>query len=60
MGAFDEVGREFLAEEVEVDGVLGRSVLGPGLGEAVRKEGGELLDVLGGEVLGVELEFVHL
>jgi len=30
-----------------------------GLGEAVWEERGEFLDVLGGEVLGVEFEFFH-
>ena len=58
--SLDDATGEFLAQLVEVDGLGDAALLVPCLGDAVGKELGQLVDVLGGQVGSVQFELFHL
>ena len=55
----DDIGRQFLLQKVEINRPPDRAIGPLGLGDAVRKKGGDALDIRGGEVGGGEVEAVH-
>lgn len=50
---------EFLTKLIEVHSPCERAVFAARLRDAIGEDGGDLLDVLGGQVWGVEFEFIH-
>jgi len=55
----DDGAGEFLAQLVEVDGLGDAALLVPRFSDAVGEELGQLVDVLGGQVGGVQFELFH-
>ena len=57
--AFHDVAGKLLPELIEINGPCDRPIFIPRLGDAVREERGEFLDIRCREVGRVQFEFIH-